>query len=172
MSSVEAGPSGRGSPFWRFSLAFYRDEGVAQACLELQDDCGVDVNLLLFLLWMANTQRRLAVGEIRALNDRLSHWRAQVIEPLRAMRRMLKDDAPLIEPAKAESFRTRVKALELEAERLQQEAMYALSDRIASDQAASRQDAARANVTAYQNIKGHAFTTESVEILLRALARQ
>ncbi len=172
MSSVEADPTGQATPFWRFSLAFYRDEGVAQACLELQDACGVDVNLLLFLLWMGNTQRRLAVGEIRALNDRLSHWRTEVVEPLRTMRRRPRNDAPLIESAKAEFFRNRVKSLELEAERLQQEAMYAMSDRIASDRAASRDEAARANVNAYQNIKGRAFTKESVEILLGALAGQ
>ena len=33
------------TPFWRFSLYFYRQAGVSDACIALQDDCGVDVNL-------------------------------------------------------------------------------------------------------------------------------
>ena len=42
------------TPFWRFSLHFYRQPGVSDACIALQDGCGVDVNLLLFLLWLAD----------------------------------------------------------------------------------------------------------------------
>ena len=32
------------SPFWLFSLRFYAQEGIAPACLTLQDEAGVDVN--------------------------------------------------------------------------------------------------------------------------------
>ena len=46
-------PSSQGSPFWRFSLQFYRLPKVADACIALQEEAGVDVNLLLFLLWQA-----------------------------------------------------------------------------------------------------------------------
>jgi hypothetical protein len=35
------------NPFWDFSLALYAKEGVADACLLLQDKLGYDVNLLL-----------------------------------------------------------------------------------------------------------------------------
>src|SRR5262249_35669715 len=45
--------SAQGSPFWRFSLQFYRQPKVADACIALQEGAGVDVNLLLFLLWHA-----------------------------------------------------------------------------------------------------------------------
>ena len=53
MSSVETVSGTQGSPFWKFSLGYYRGAGVSEACLELQDRCGVDVNVVLFLLWMA-----------------------------------------------------------------------------------------------------------------------
>src|ERR1700680_2972326 len=43
-----------GSPFWRFSLRFYRQPGVADACIALQDARGVDVNILLFFLWLGS----------------------------------------------------------------------------------------------------------------------
>jgi len=171
MTETAADPAAQGSPFWRFSNAFYRRAGVAQACLDLQDNCDVDVNLLLFLLWLADAGRRLAAGEVRTLDERLRRWRGEVVSPLRAMRRMLKSDAPLVEPGQAGFFRSRVKSLELEAERLQQEAMFAMAEGIAGDRAASRHEAARANVEAYQDIKGHAFSQESVKVLLAAFAR-
>ena len=47
--------------------------------------------------------------------------------PLRALRRALKSPPALVAPAAAEAFRTRIKAVELEAERLQQEAMFELA---------------------------------------------
>ena len=49
------------SPFWRFSLDFYRRPGVPEVCLQLQDAHGVDVNLLLFALWQATERRTLSV---------------------------------------------------------------------------------------------------------------
>ncbi|TMJ29569.1 MAG: DUF2390 domain-containing protein, partial [Alphaproteobacteria bacterium] len=32
--------SATGSPFWRFSLGFYRRAGVAEACIALQEQAG------------------------------------------------------------------------------------------------------------------------------------
>ncbi len=36
-----------------FRCGLYRQPGVADACIALQDECGVDVNVLLFFLWLA-----------------------------------------------------------------------------------------------------------------------
>ena len=47
------------SPFWQFSVKFYAVPGVAQACIDLQDQAGVDVNILFFLLWNATQNRAL-----------------------------------------------------------------------------------------------------------------
>ena len=49
------------------------------------------------------------------------------VVPIRNMRRALKTPPPVIAPAAAEGLRTRIKAVELEAERLQQEALYDLA---------------------------------------------
>ena len=54
----DASAPSEGSPFWRFSLRFYRLPKAADACIELQEEAGVDVNLLLFLLWHARQRRR------------------------------------------------------------------------------------------------------------------
>jgi uncharacterized protein (TIGR02444 family) len=159
-----------GSPFWRFSLRFYRQPGVADACIALQDGCGVDVNILLFLLWLATAKRRIGIGEVEAVCAKAGPWRDDVVAPLRSLRRRLKDGAPLIERNLAELFRTRIKAVELEAERLQQEALFALARRLATTDEPSVEAAARANVAAYERAAERAFTPDAVNMLLAALA--
>src|SRR5687767_2126598 len=122
----DAGPSSQGSPFWRFSLAFYRQPNVADACIALQEEAGVDVNLLLYLLWQAQQRRQLSPADVAAIEARIGPWRDATVIPLRSVRRALKSPPALVAPPAAEAFRNRIKAVELEAERLQQEAMYAL----------------------------------------------
>jgi uncharacterized protein (TIGR02444 family) len=160
------------SPFWRFSLQFYRQPGVAEACIALQEDSGADVNLLLFLLWHAAQRRRVAAADIAALEQKIAPWREASVIPLRAVRRALKTPPALVEAPAAEGFRTRIKAAELEAERLQQEAMYALvRGGLLGEEAPSGADAARANIRAYEDICRAAFAPSAVETLLTALAR-
>jgi uncharacterized protein (TIGR02444 family) len=139
---------------------------VAPACLTLQDEAGVDVNLLMYLLWSASRGRALAVEEVRALDRKLAAWRDAAVVPLRSLRRLLKTAPPLIEPAAAERFRNRIKGVELEAERLQQEAMYAMDTGIRFSEAATPIEAARANVAAYQTVRGTPFATSAIKALL------
>jgi|SRR5690348_7042655 len=170
MSDVEA-ESVVGSPFWRFSLAFYRRPAVASACLELQDGCGVDVNLLLFLLWLALARRQVTAEDVRAFDARVRHWRESAIMPLRSARRALKGGTPLIDATTAELFRNRIKAMEIEAERLAQEALYGLAQGGNIGEAArSAREAARANIAAYQAAAAREFPDSAVEALLAALS--
>jgi hypothetical protein len=54
-------------PSWRFSLAFYAAPGVARALMALQDRDGLDVNLMLFALWIGvSGHGRLASDGLRA----------------------------------------------------------------------------------------------------------
>lgn len=159
----------RGSPFWRFSLGFYRQPGVAEACIALQDGCGADVNILLFFLWLATARRCIPPAPAEALCGRVGPWRDDVVVPLRTLRRRLKDGSSLIERNAAELFRTRIKAVELESERLQQEAMFALAGGLATESAPTVEAAARANVAAYEHVLGRTFESAAVAILLAAL---
>jgi len=79
-----------GSPFWRFSLRFYRQREVADACITLQEEAGIDVNLLLFLLWHATQKRALSAPEVAELERRVAPWRNMTVVPLRTVRRALK----------------------------------------------------------------------------------
>jgi uncharacterized protein (TIGR02444 family) len=162
----------QGSPFWRFSLQFYRQPGVADACIALQEDAGVDVNLLLFLLWHATKQRAFAAADVAALEATIGAWREATVVPLRAVRRALKLPPALVAPGTAEAFRTRIKAVELEAERLQQEAMYELAQASPLGRAApSPAEAARVNVAAYETMRAVAFPKPAVETLLAAFTK-
>lgn len=159
------------TPFWRFSVTFYAMPGVAPACLVLQDESGVDVNLLMYLLWSASRGRALAAQDVRSLDGRLARWREVAVVPLRTLRRALKTSAPLVEPAAAERFRTRIKGIELEAERLQQEAMYA-GDATVAFRPAAVAEAARQNLAAYQSIRPLPFDRAAIDAVLAAFDAQ
>lgn len=106
------------NPFWDYSLARYESDGVATVCLRLQDEFGLDVNLLLYAAWLADIGERLDEAHLEVLDTRVVDWRDSVIGPLRALRRQLREY-----PAAA-AVREEIKALELRAERQQQDQIY------------------------------------------------
>lgn len=129
--------------FWSFSLDFYGRSGVAEACLELQDRHGLDVNLVLYCCWRGDI---LAQGQIQAAIDLTAPWRTEIVQPLRALRRRLKPGFPPFPDAEALALRKRIADAELEAERLQQQALDALARNEGPISLPSRQ-AAAANLT-------------------------
>jgi uncharacterized protein (TIGR02444 family) len=120
MHGADTGP--QESPFWRFSLAVYGRPGVAPACLTLQDMHGLDVNLLLFACFAGARGRVLTGQDLEILEAAAGPWHTQVVRPLRGARTWMKQQSM----GEAESrLRERIKALELEAERLEQEKLWA-----------------------------------------------
>ena len=158
------------TPFWRFSLKFYRQPLVSEACIALQDEYGIDVNLLLFLLWLASDDRQLSAEEVRMLDDNVRDWRNLTIVPIRDVRRKLKGAATLVDPAVQEAFRNKVKTVELEAERMQQEALYTFAKSGPLVTEASSRAAALANIAAYAGMLGVTFPKSSIAALTGAFA--
>jgi uncharacterized protein (TIGR02444 family) len=158
------------SPFWRFSVKFYAVPGVAPACIELQDQAKVDVNVLFFLLWNATEKRALSAVDVAEVERSIGAWRDMTVVPIRNVRRALKSPPPVMAADTAEGFRTRIKAVELEAERLQQEALYdmAQSGRLGQS-AGSAIEAARISVSAYQGVIGP-FPPGPLDAVLSAFA--
>ena len=143
------------SAFWRFSLRFYALPGVAAACIDLQDRHGVDVNVLLFLLFLAEAGRAVSPDDAARIGAGVRAWRDSVVAPLRAARRNLRTPTGKIDPDAAEALRTNVKRVELEAERIQQETLERSFPAAATGtSAASRTVAARANLAAYGSALG------------------
>jgi uncharacterized protein (TIGR02444 family) len=171
MSEADQGAAARKSPFWRFSIKFYAVPGVAQACIELQDQAKVDVNVLFFLLWNATQGRALNAADVAEVERAIGPWREMAVVPLRNLRRALKSPPPVLAPETAEGFRTRIKAAELEAERLQQEALYDLAQTGALGRPAkSPVEAARDSISSYQGVIGP-FPPGPLETVLSAFAK-
>jgi uncharacterized protein (TIGR02444 family) len=107
-----------GNEFWTFSLATYAAEGVAECCLAVQDEMGLDVNVLLYATWLASRERKMTEAHLAALEACIRPWRQRVVLPLRALRNALRDypDASLV--------REGVKELELQSEQQQQNMMW------------------------------------------------
>lgn len=105
---------------WAFALHLYAQPGVADACLRLQDEAGVDVMMFLMTIFAAVRRRVLLTpAEIGELDGVSRPWREQIVQPLRALRTRLKT-GPLPAPSSAtEPFRSTIKAAELAAERLE-----------------------------------------------------
>jgi uncharacterized protein (TIGR02444 family) len=153
------------TPFWRFSLYFYRQPTVSDACIALQDEYGVDVNLLLFLLWLADQGRQLSADEVKKVDEKVRDWRNFTVIPIRNIRRKLRSARTLVVAAEQEVFRTKVKGIELEAERLQQQTLYALSQSGPLGTQADPNAAAHANVCAYEHIMGATFPRGAMDAL-------
>lgn len=105
------------NPFWEYSLSHYAREGVAEACLALQDGHGLDVNMLLYGAWLGSMGQPLEPGHLSALEEEIRQWRERVVLPLRTLRREWRDYPPVTE------LRERLKEMELEAEHRQQDRM-------------------------------------------------
>jgi len=158
------------SPFWTFSLALYRTPGVPDACLEAQDASGADVNVLLFALWLAREGRRLDVEDMRAADAAVALWREEVVRSLRRARRALRA-APAGFPAEgAGALRDAVKKVELESERLQQEALFALRPVAAWGAPADPAEAAARNIEACEALLGASFAPATRAALFSAFA--
>jgi uncharacterized protein (TIGR02444 family) len=113
-------PEGR---FWSFSLTAHNKPGVQKECLDLQDEHGIDVNMLLFCAFVGGQLRAvLPEPDIKAALEVVTDWHKNIVSRLRQVRRALKplaaDQIQLRLPA--ESLRTAVEAAELEAERIEQ----------------------------------------------------
>ena len=77
--------------FWRFSLAVYAADGVAGECLDLQARHGIDVNLLLFVVWLGASRRRtMNSSDVERASNRIRQWHDETVRPLRSVRVALK----------------------------------------------------------------------------------
>ncbi|MEH2472927.1 uncharacterized protein (TIGR02444 family) [Nitrobacteraceae bacterium AZCC 2161] len=127
---------------WAFALQIYAEPGIAEACLRLQAEAGVDVMMLLTAAFAA--VRRgivLQASDIQDMDEACRPWREQIVQPLRALRVALKSGpSPAPVPA-TEKLRSQIKASELAAEQLQNDLLAAwLQQKAPAQQAVSRME--------------------------------
>jgi uncharacterized protein (TIGR02444 family) len=112
-----------GSPFWNFSLAVYRASAVQDECLDLQDQFGLDVNLVLLCAFLGAVHGvALTSEDIASARRKAGPWHEDIVKTLRVARRRLKTiELKDAKAAKAAAqLRSQVKAAELESERIEQ----------------------------------------------------
>jgi len=105
---------------WRFVCSFYAGKGVSPACLTLQDELGVDVDILLFAIF-AQVKRGILLDEsdLRLVDDLVRAWRSEIVQVLRRARTRLKAGPRPAPSPVTENLRNRLKAAELEAEQIE-----------------------------------------------------
>jgi len=113
----------RQKSFWEFSIYVYRKNGVADTFLRLQNDHGVDVNMLLYCCWHGITRGVFTNQLFQTVFDYSTSWCNQTVKPLRNVRTWLKQSGchlSHIDTASCMEFREEIKGIELQAEKIQQ----------------------------------------------------
>jgi uncharacterized protein (TIGR02444 family) len=154
-------------PFWRFSLAVYRDRGVQAECLDVQERLGVDVNLMLFCAYLGAAEGlTLSKGDLDEAAGHVAAWHKEAVKPLRAARRSLKPwtDTGFAFAGDAAAARKQVQALEIKAEQIEQALLWHwLGARRNSLTSADRGEALRANLDAF--LARHGETQDVARVL-------
>ena len=108
---------------WSWCLEAYAQPGVAEACLVLQDEHGQNVPLLLWAVWAEGP----SADALEAAVTTARIWQAEVLDPVRQVRRGLKSEVLPVPAAAREALREDIKSAELHAERVLLEAFEALA---------------------------------------------
>jgi uncharacterized protein (TIGR02444 family) len=109
---------------WSFSVAVYGNTAVQDECLKLQDQLGLDVNVVLLCAFLGAIHGiTLTREDILSARQEVREWQEEIVATLRTTRRNLKaiemgQDALLTNAAR--DLRTQVKAAELESEKIEQ----------------------------------------------------
>ncbi|MGD9616437.1 MAG: TIGR02444 family protein [Alphaproteobacteria bacterium] len=155
--------------FWRFSLALYARPGVSGALIALQDRAGLDVNLILFGLWLGAQHGigldsdgfAAAAGAVAELNG--------VVRNIRALRRQLGGAAD----SDVRHLRRALLRLELTAERqVQRRLAFCFATGSLPHTPGDRRSAAHANLARCLGDESESLEAATLRRELAALTRR
>lgn len=78
------------NPFWRFSCALYAEPVIQKVFLRLQEQKGLNINLLLYCFWLGFAVTPLSKEDFLKTCDQVNQWHQEITNPLRALRKHLK----------------------------------------------------------------------------------
>ncbi len=111
--------SANSHPFGIFVAHLQSQSNVGIWLEGLKNRHGINVNLLLFILWAATMQRgRLGKKEITTLSSAISHWHQRIYLPLVRLKDQLNGSSSM---NSAEAIRTLVKSEVLAADQIEQQ---------------------------------------------------
>ena len=114
------------NPFWRFSLSLYQLKRIKDACLQLQDDSGANINLLFFAIWTAQQRLRFS-PDWRTTFIQLENWHQDYTLQLRRQASELKliaEKADRNESGTLHRMRDHILKAEVLAEQQEQAVLY------------------------------------------------
>ncbi len=106
------------NPLWIYALKQYKADNCAQFLIQAQDELGIDVNILLFIGWLAANNLKIDMQVI--MHSSAYAWQQDVIKPIREIRRTTKAYGQ-------ESIYQQILALEISTEKQQLQDFYQLS---------------------------------------------
>lgn len=159
---------------WDFSIRVYQQPEVADACLLLQESNDVDVNVLLFCCWYGVYFGEMDQSLYKNVLSFSRSWSVNAVKPIRSVRVWMKNSGCSDNRMKEEDcqkLRNRIKAVELEAEKLQQEVLFSLvdSNRATNKNSAEQLSATIKNITLYMSDLGKEKTEDGGRALVAIL---
>lgn len=111
----------RENPFWDYSISVYQQDQCDEFLLEAQNRYALDINVLLFIGWLAHQQQ--AFIDVEPFHPQVIRFQQETITKIRYLRiRTKRFNNP--------EFYNAIKALELYAENIEQNRLYALTERM------------------------------------------
>lgn len=162
--------------FWDFSVRTYYGAGVQEAFLALQNERGVDINMLLFCIWLGRTHGEFSDSLFAAACDFSTRWARHVVVPLRNVRTWMKGagchdgKAPVQD---CMDLREKVKGIEFAAEKLQEEVLESLCFHHPKLQQSAAQQLAAASANAWRyfarlGIKAEGAVLQHLNVIMAA----
>lgn len=149
--------------FWVYSCAVYANEEVKAACLRMQDRFGLNVNVLLYCLYLGQQQKLINQEQFERLACTLSPWHENITRPLRQLRRKIKTHA-----ASDLSVYNKITEAEIASEREEQNL---IESALGRGETAREMDSPNAvtvqNLKRYCRSRGVILLTEIVDLIER-----
>ncbi len=114
------------NPLWIYALNQYKQPECAQFLLHSQDKLGLNINILLFIGWLAASQKTLNLVSLQSSS--VYSWQQDIINPIRAARKKAKG----YDTKGTNDFYQSMLDLELDAEKLQLSELFRLIDKMDS----------------------------------------
>lgn len=153
--------------FWEFSLGFYAEGEAAKLLLELQDEYGCQINMLLWCLWLGKRRCLVSSDNMTMAIDLLCEHQEDYVLPMRNLRRKFKAHPE-------EALYQQAKALELALEKWEQDRLFAISLEFEPDPASiNEQIVAASNIGLYmERLFPSGATRSGCEAKLEALLQK
>lgn len=122
MSDQPASVADEAAALWGFAVRVYGMRGIKDTCLAVQARYGLSISTLLGAIWTgAHGYGRMGATQLETTVRRATEWHREVIEPMRALRRRLRQQPPPGLEERTDALRHEVLRQELEAERIEQQ---------------------------------------------------